>query len=301
MTIKKSKNFKTAFSMIEISIVILIIGLLIAGISKASDMIIDSKVKTARSLTKGSPVARLSNLALWIETTTAESWSDRERGGPTVTYSRALKDINPQLTANDLFTFGAVSTIYKEDAYNSLPSFNLNANSTSSNSKAFTRVFDMDKGAGYTIFVVAKPVANKPIFGFDITGTTFAADGKGLKLEYDANSKAMLTFSKTASLDASITASAVSTIPNQAIEVITVSSNVTKTNLFSNGTANTTASATAYYITDYDGYFTIYSGVEIFEIIAVGEWLSDPIRQRVEQYLFKKWGIPSDKLVAGTF
>ncbi|MFM8185911.1 MAG: prepilin-type N-terminal cleavage/methylation domain-containing protein, partial [Alphaproteobacteria bacterium] len=38
------KNYsKKAFSLIEISIVILIIGLLIAGISKASDMLADSK------------------------------------------------------------------------------------------------------------------------------------------------------------------------------------------------------------------------------------------------------------------
>jgi hypothetical protein len=296
--IKKSKNFNTAFSMVEISIVILIIGLLIAGISKASDMIIDSKVKTSRSLTKGSPVPRLSNLVLWIETTTSESWSDRERGGPTLTKTGAiLKDINPQVTANDLFTFSAVSIEYKEDAYNSLPSFKLAADS-SSGERPSNRVFDMEKGGGYTIFAVVKPKASNKIISYDLA-TSAATDGYGLTLEYDADSKAKLTYPATSSTDATITADAATTISGKGIEVITISSNVSDSKVFSNGTG--TSSATDYYVAGYDGLFKIYSGIEIFEIIVVGEWLSDPLRQRVEQYLFKKWNIPSDKLVAGTF
>jgi len=296
--IKKYKNFNTAFSMVEISIVILIIGLLIAGISKASDMIIDSKVKTSRSLTKGSPVPRLSNLALWIETTTSESWSDRERGGPTLTKTGAiLKDINPQVTANDLFTFSAVNIEYKEDAYNSLPSFKLAADS-SSNVRVSNRVFDMEKGGGYTIFAVVKPKASNKIISYDLA-TPVATDGNGLTLEYDANAKAKLTYSATSTTDNTITASAETTIPGKGIEVITISSNVTDSEVFSNGTG--TSSTTDYFIAGYDGLFKIYSGIEIFEIIVVGEWLSDPLRQRVEQYLFKKWNIPSDKLVAGVF
>lgn len=295
--IKKFKNYKTAFSMVEISIVILIIGLLIAGISKASDMIVDSKVKSARSQTKASPVNRLPNLALWIETTSSESWPDRERGGPTTTKTYSLKDINPQLTANDLFIFPAVSTIYKEDGYNSLPSINLSGDSKSSNSKSYTRVFDMEKGGGYSIFAVVKPVASKKIIGFD-ESTPAASDGKGLTLEYDSTTKAKITF-PSAATETSLVASSSSTIPNNAIEVIAVTSNKTKTAIFSNGTK--TQSTTTQLTPDYNGFFTIYAGVEIFEIIVVGEWLSDPLRQRVEQYLFKKWNIPSDKLVAGTF
>ncbi len=295
---KKFKNYKTAFSMVEISIVILIIGLLIAGISKASDMIVDSKVKSARSQTKASPVNRLPNLALWIETTSSESWPDRERGGPTTTKSYALKDINPQLTANDLFIFPAVSTVYKEDGYNSLPSISLSADAKSNNSKSYTRIFDMEKGGGYTIFAVVKPVASKKIIGFDLSSVA-ASDGKGLTLEYDSTTKAKITFPSAATTETSLVASATGTIPNNVIEVITATSNISNAAIFSNGTRSSTN--TAQLVSDYVGFFTIYSGIEIFEIIVVGEWLSDPLRQRVEQYLFKKWNIPNDKLVAGTF
>ena len=69
----KNKNTKKAFSLVEISIVILIIGLLIAGISKAGDMIFDVSLKSASSLTKGTKVGRMPGLALWLETTTSES------------------------------------------------------------------------------------------------------------------------------------------------------------------------------------------------------------------------------------
>jgi hypothetical protein len=298
--IKKFKNYKTAFSMVEISIVILIIGLLIAGISKASDMIVDSKVKSARSQTKASPVNRLPNLALWIETTSSESWPDRERGGPTTTKTYNLKDINPQLTANDLFIFPAVSIAYKEDGYNSLPSFNLSSDAKSTNSKSYTRVFDMEKGGGYTIFAVVKPVASKKIIGFDVSSPG-GTDGKGLTLEYAADTKAKITSPTGVAAETSISAGAIGGIPNNVIEVITATSNIASTVIFSNGTASKPATPTPQLVSDYVGFFTVYSGVEIFEIIVVGEWLSDPLRQRVEQYLFKKWNIPNDKLFAGTF
>ena len=67
-----NKNRNKAFSLVEISIVILIIGLLIAGISKAGDMIFDANLKTGRALTKGAVVGRMPSLALWLEVTSTE-------------------------------------------------------------------------------------------------------------------------------------------------------------------------------------------------------------------------------------
>ena len=64
------KNFhKKAFSLVEISIVILIIGILIAGISQGIDLYKDIKLASARSLTKNSRVSRIPNLISWYETT----------------------------------------------------------------------------------------------------------------------------------------------------------------------------------------------------------------------------------------
>jgi|GEM_PF-1274726 len=66
-------NFKKAFSLFEVSIAILIVGMLIAAISKGVDMVYDMRLATARSLTDKAPINAIDNLELWLETTSKES------------------------------------------------------------------------------------------------------------------------------------------------------------------------------------------------------------------------------------
>jgi len=63
-----------AFSAIEISLVILIIGILIAGISSGIDMYRSFDLNRARNLTKNSIVNRINNLELWLETSAENSF-----------------------------------------------------------------------------------------------------------------------------------------------------------------------------------------------------------------------------------
>jgi prepilin-type N-terminal cleavage/methylation domain-containing protein len=69
---------KKAFSLIEISVVILIIGILISGISNGIDLYIDSRIASARSLTLNSRVGRISSLVGWWETTLEKSFDKSE-------------------------------------------------------------------------------------------------------------------------------------------------------------------------------------------------------------------------------
>lgn len=76
------KNFKYkkfAFSLIEISLVVLIIGILIAGISTGIDLYQDARLSTARTLTKHSRVNRIPDLELWLETSLDESFIASEK------------------------------------------------------------------------------------------------------------------------------------------------------------------------------------------------------------------------------
>jgi prepilin-type N-terminal cleavage/methylation domain-containing protein len=68
----KNKNHK-AFSLIEISMVILVIGILIAGISQGIDLYDDYRLASARNLTKNSLVNRIPDLEMWLETTSENS------------------------------------------------------------------------------------------------------------------------------------------------------------------------------------------------------------------------------------
>lgn len=58
---------KKAFSLIEISIVILIIGILIGGIAGGTRLIEKSKIAAAQNLTLLSPIPQIDNLVLWVE------------------------------------------------------------------------------------------------------------------------------------------------------------------------------------------------------------------------------------------
>ena len=69
------KNLKQAFSLIELSVVVLIIGILIAGITAGSRLVRDSKLKSAAQLTKSSDVNSIADLVLQLEPTIENSFA----------------------------------------------------------------------------------------------------------------------------------------------------------------------------------------------------------------------------------
>ena len=99
-----NKNYSSklkAFSLIELSIVILIIGILVAGVTSSSRLIKRMKVVTAQNLTRNSPVSSIKDLSIWIETSLDESFDTAEESeGLNITN---WYDINPQTSYK--FTF----------------------------------------------------------------------------------------------------------------------------------------------------------------------------------------------------
>ena len=116
------KNFhKKAFSLVELSMVILIIGILIAGVSRGIDLYQDMRLATARSLTQNSRVGRIENLELWLEATSDKSFDNNEAvDGSSIT---KWYDINPKNTqANYVFSSGTNRPKYlKSCPENNLP------------------------------------------------------------------------------------------------------------------------------------------------------------------------------------
>lgn len=90
---------KKAFSLIELSIVILIIGILIAGVTQSSRLIKKSRLQTAQTLTESSPVAGMKDLALWYETSLEKSFDETaEEDGTAISI---WYDSNPQTINKD--------------------------------------------------------------------------------------------------------------------------------------------------------------------------------------------------------
>ena len=117
----KHFEFKSAFSLVEISIVIVIIGILIAGISKGMDLYADFKLTTARNLTNNSIVNRIQGLTIWLESTSTKSFAKAEMSN---NEAIALwNDINPQRPMKINVTQATANKrpTYVKNAINNLP------------------------------------------------------------------------------------------------------------------------------------------------------------------------------------
>ena len=127
---KKLKPNK-GFSLIEISIVILIISILVYGISTGIDLYKDAKISIAKNLTTKSPVSRISELSLWLEASDSQK-IECYGASNTCTNNGKIKiwfDINP--TTIDKINVGRNSNgdetpTYVEDGINGLPAINFN-------------------------------------------------------------------------------------------------------------------------------------------------------------------------------
>ncbi|MBM3579265.1 MAG: prepilin-type N-terminal cleavage/methylation domain-containing protein [Alphaproteobacteria bacterium] len=85
---------KKAFSLVELSIVILIIGVLIAAVGQGLDLLQDSRITAARLITKSSRANSVKGMVFWFEPSLEESFIASEAiNGTTISQ---WKDTNPQ-------------------------------------------------------------------------------------------------------------------------------------------------------------------------------------------------------------
>lgn len=95
----KTSALHKGFSLIELSIVMLILGLLIVSISEGIDLAQSYKLNAARSLTESSPVATTEDLVAWYESTSKKSFdSEIDEDDPDYNSVSDWFDINPQAT-----------------------------------------------------------------------------------------------------------------------------------------------------------------------------------------------------------
>ena len=103
---------KKAFSLVELSMVILIIGMLIAGISQGIDLYQDSRLATARALTQNSRVGRIPDLVSWYETTAENIFSSGTTSFQNIEKVQANQKINrwKDSNPNSIFKYDASQT-----------------------------------------------------------------------------------------------------------------------------------------------------------------------------------------------
>jgi prepilin-type N-terminal cleavage/methylation domain-containing protein len=114
-------NRREAFSLIELSIVILVIGILIAGAIQGSRLIDRSRLYSARALTQSSPVAGIQDLSFWVESTSLKSFTIETIADGDVVDQ--WNDINPQNPGKNDLTQNTPNNrpIYATNGINNLP------------------------------------------------------------------------------------------------------------------------------------------------------------------------------------
>ena len=283
-----------AFSLIEISVVIVVIGILIAGISNGIELYDDYKLKVAQTLTKNSRVARIKDLELWFETTAENSLatgttSFTDKASPADQEIGRWNDANPNIlpTARNNATQATFDNQpkYIRKGINGLPALKFDG----SNDGLF---FDGNflVGSDYTIFVVENRASNK--------NNNYFLSGFGISL----NERLHLGYRFSDILtQAHYINDLNKTIPAFKTPINTMHSFVfsksTGKAIYTNGGTKTVDTTQKSPLSAYQGSSigngrnsSFYEG-HIAEIIFYTRALADKERQEVETYLSKKWGI----------
>lgn len=171
-----------AFSLIELSIVILIIGILVAGVTQASRMVFEMKLSSARSLTKSSPVSSISDLVFWLETSSEESFDDAEEDDT----DRITNwyDINPQQLTKINFTQPTPDNrpTYVKNGINGIPSVKFTPTSPNGNVLNASNI-SLSSG-NYSFFIVfnaaVEPGRNNNLFGIYLDSNNSFVDNNAI-------------------------------------------------------------------------------------------------------------------------
>lgn len=143
---------KKAFTLLELTIVLTIIGVMITGIVVGSGLVDSAKFNAARSLTEKSPVSRIDGLVVWYETTLADSFDTNEAvDGTKIT---KWYDLNPtsKTSKKNVLEDKTGDVLYVKEGVNGLPALSFSSDGTVSNLELTE--FDQGNSRQNTIFIV---------------------------------------------------------------------------------------------------------------------------------------------------
>ncbi len=119
---QKTFSNKRGFSLLELSIAIVIIGLLVVGVASGKNLIKNSRLASARSLTLSSQINTMPGMILWLETSMKDNFGSSQVPDNTQIGTWYNREPSGFLTKNNLTTTPSANVIYEEDGINFIPS-----------------------------------------------------------------------------------------------------------------------------------------------------------------------------------
>ena len=291
-------NKKLAFSLIELSIVILIIGILVAGVTQSSRLVAQMRLASAQSITRSADISSIRDLVFWAETSlensiTNSAGSLQIEDGNSVS---SWNDINPQISAKINITQATAANqpIYKASGINGLPSLSFNGSSQILLNTSTTPLPASDKN--YSLIIVWR--ANSAVAQVMMSQGNNTATNNNLAAVF-INTPNLLGFAGHGN---DYTPTAVSASTNY-ISIITVNntlatnnisvynnSNTPSTGTSSSGSANLDLGAQRFSIGARLDSLLYFNGL-ISEVIIFDRTLKADEAKSINAYLGKKYGI----------
>lgn len=148
---------KKGFTLIELSVVVVIIGILVTGIMQGANMVQTSRLSSARAITAKSPIIDIEGLTAWYETvklsslelgetideTNISSWFD---GTPGSTIG---------LLKENQLTIDNTDVVYENNGINKIPSLNFSNSGNLTLTELYQGSFSQS-----TVFLVFRPLTS---------------------------------------------------------------------------------------------------------------------------------------------
>ncbi len=278
------KSLRTAFSLVEISVVLAIITAIVVGVIKSQAMFLKARLSTAQTITQNSSVKDIADLAIWYETTLESSFLFSEQ------------------------VDGGAISVWQDNSSNAASKNNATQTSTSSKPKFYEKVFNDSLpairfdgvndfltfdgspliGSSYTIFVVEQRRAS--------TSQMMFLGGVNDNLQLGYRSETSVTQAHSSGVFNDFTVAAYSS-PTPRIHTFWFNVAAGQKYWINGGSgADDTGVGFSSALTSYSGaaigrYLTHYLNGDIAEIIIFTRALQTTERQVVETYLGQKYNL----------
>lgn len=302
---------KKAFSMIELSIILVIVGIIAGGVYEGTSIYRKTRLEAARAITKGSPVVSVYGLALWLDAAGSEAFTTNYSNGDSI---GQLNDANPQKSdkSNATQSNASLQPIYNSTTLNGLPSIKCDGIddqlAIASGSNYLPPVSPLITNS-FTVFLVALPKSTHEIDTQSDSGTAGNSGQKYAIGTLDGSSQ--YADSEIAGMGISLGTNGVSVYEESAsylapiavysgsktakASIITIDYNNKTPTIFINGNSVATGLTSAKKIifpsnkfcSNQYGAFNGYIG----EVIIYNNRVPQNKRQQIEKYLSKKWEI----------
>jgi len=293
---------KVAFSLVEMSIVVLILGVMLAGIFNYNNFVLKASLVSARKITKSSTILRVEDLALWLDATAQNSFKSDE-----LTNTIFLNDISDKQTigwwqdvnlqkvypARLNFTSNNLTNRpkYHVSAINNLPALYFDGNDILRAEKLQTSTIASQNEI--TIFIVQN-IKSSNLATYTISSSTQTSANAGERIMLNAyyNNNFYFDFGNYNNSDR-VAKTYNSTFYLAKPQVISAIKNSSSSSFYINSKLENTTSTTSELNTSLDRYLEIGTSFDgyIGEILIYNRALRVKERMLIEQYLMKKWKI----------